>query len=110
MPIVPPSILAAVADYAERLKLRFGPRLRLVRLYGSWARGEAHEHSDIDVAAVIEGLSVNEWREAVGDGWETQCATDIVLSTFVVSGERFDELLRRERRIAADILREGIAP
>ena len=110
MTSVPPFIRVAVADYAERLRHRFGPRLRLVRLYGSWARGEPHEHSDIDVAAVIEGLTVAEWREAVGDVWDTQCATDVVLSPFVVSGERFDELLRRERRIAADILREGIAP
>lgn len=106
----PRSILDAIDDYSRRLRARFGPRLRLVRLYGSWARGEAHEHSDIDVAAVIEQLTFAEWRDAVGEVWATQQSTDIELAPFVVSGDRFDELLRRERRIVTDILREGLAP
>ena len=109
-PSLPGSLVLALRDYAARLQSRFGSRLRFVRLYGSWARGEAHAGSDIDVAAVVEGLTIDEWREAVGDVWLTQEALDVELSPFVLPGARFDLLVRRERRIAADILREGIAP
>ena len=35
---------------------------------------------------------------------------DMALSPFVVWSEHFDLLLRRERRIAADILEQGIDP
>jgi predicted nucleotidyltransferase len=100
---------AALADYAARLRTRFGGRLRLVSLFGSWARGEAHEDSDLDVAVVIEDLTRLEWREAVGLAAFSLIELGEPLSPFVVSGARFDELRARERRIARDILAEGVA-
>ena len=38
----------------------FGARLIYVGLQGSYLRGEATEHSDIDIMVVIDGLSVND--------------------------------------------------
>jgi predicted nucleotidyltransferase len=40
----------------------YGDRLVRVVLYGSYARGEAHEESDVDVAVVLRG-DVNPYRE-----------------------------------------------
>ncbi len=105
---LPPGHREALLAYAARLRARFGARVRFVRLFGSWARGGAHEDSDIDVAVVIEGLTREEWREAVGLAAESTIAGGEPLSPFVVSGEHFDELNRRERRIAADIQRDGV--
>lgn len=106
---LPHDLFEALRAYAERLRARFGARLRLVRLFGSWARGEATEDSDVDVAVVVEGLTRQEWRDAVGDACSLD-ETDVTLSPFVVSGEHFDLLLARERRIAKDILDQGITP
>ena len=109
MPLpLPTSLRPALSAYADREARRFGNRLRFVRLFGSWARGEAHEESDIDVAVVVDGLVFAEWLLSVGDAADVALETSVFLSPFVVSGERFDELLRRERRIAADIMSEGI--
>jgi len=44
----------------DRLKQHFGVRLIYVGLQGSYLRGEATESSDIDVMAVIAGLSVQD--------------------------------------------------
>lgn len=104
-----PGIHAALVDYAARLRWRFGDRLRWVRLFGSWARGEARDDSDIDVAVVIEGMTRDEWREAVGMVFDTEMATEVVLTALALSGERFDTLLAQERGIAEDILRDGVA-
>jgi predicted nucleotidyltransferase len=41
-------------EYGDRLRSMFGARLRDVRVFGSYARGTAHEESDIDV----EGVSI----------------------------------------------------
>lgn len=82
----------------------------MVRLFGSWARGQAREGSDIDLAAVIDGLTRDEWREAIDIATQDELETGVYFSPYLVSGEHFDELCRRERRIAADILAEGIAP
>ena len=47
-----------VAELLEELKARlerlYGPRLRGVRLFGSYARGEADDESDVDVLIVLD--------------------------------------------------------
>ena len=106
---LPDDLRTSLRAYAEKLRARFPGRLRIVRLFGSWARGEAHEASDVDVAVVVEGLTRDEWRDAVALAVEIELGGGATLSPYVVSGEHFDLLVRRERRIAADILREGIA-
>jgi len=106
---LPSDLREALAAYAQRLRDRFGSRVRFVRLFGSWARGEADEDSDVDVAVVVEQLTRDEWRQAVGDAVDVDLDTRTTLSPFVVSGDHFDLLIHRERRIAADILKEGIA-
>jgi predicted nucleotidyltransferase len=100
----------ALQDYAAALKGRFGERLRLVSLFGSWARGEASPDSDVDVAVVIDGLSRAEWADAVGLVCDVEASTDVFLSPFVLSSERFAFLLARERQIAQDIVTQGIPP
>src|SRR5687767_4501136 len=52
---LPPVLARALADYRTRLRARYGPRLADVRLFGPWARGEAHADSDVDVLVLIDG-------------------------------------------------------
>ena len=44
-----------LAEVKESLRLLYGPRLKQVILYGSWARGGATDDSDIDIAVVLGG-------------------------------------------------------
>ena len=62
-----------ISELIQLLQKRFGSRLCYVGLQGSYLRGEATECSDIDIMAVIDGLSVadldvyRESIEAMGD-------------------------------------------
>ena len=80
-----------------------------VRLFGSCARGEAHEGSDVDVAVVLERLD-----------WATRCnvidlATDIGLqhdmrlSPTLFDRATFDRWRAQERPLVMDIERDGVA-
>ncbi len=44
-------------ELTNRLKAAFGPRLKAVGLQGSFARGEATPHSDIDAVVILDTLS-----------------------------------------------------
>jgi predicted nucleotidyltransferase len=55
---------------AEDLRSLYGRRLRRVLLFGSWARGDAHPESDIDLLVVLD---------RVDSGWEEQKRMDDIL-------------------------------
>ena len=42
-------------EFREEIEKLYGKRLKSIILYGSWARGDATEESDIDVLIVLEG-------------------------------------------------------
>jgi predicted nucleotidyltransferase len=44
-----------IREFRTHLEELYGSRLREIILYGSWARGDATEDSDIDVMIVLEG-------------------------------------------------------
>ena len=53
---LPPNARAALEEFAKHLaQVRLPPLSRLV-LYGSYARGDYREDSDLDVAVVFEGV------------------------------------------------------
>jgi predicted nucleotidyltransferase len=51
-------IRQVLAEFKQEIKRLYGPRLKDVILYGSWARGEATAGSDIDLLIVLEGQVV----------------------------------------------------
>ncbi len=52
----PLSILSIITEFREELKNLYSDRLRGVILFGSYARGDYTEESDIDLALLIDGM------------------------------------------------------
>lgn len=77
-------------------------------LFGSRARAEGDENSDVDVLVVIDPYSEEKKRAIWTHGYEVFMTTDINVSPLVLSREQFEGLRSRERRIALDIARDGI--
>jgi predicted nucleotidyltransferase len=50
---------AALGTFVDALHARFGDAVVDVRLFGSFARREANEDSDVDIAVVLERV---DWR------------------------------------------------
>ena len=106
---IPPSLRAPLAAYAVRLRDVFGARVHDVRLFGSYARGEAHEDSDVDVLVLVDGMTDREIGVAAGAAAEVILASGLPLAPLPMSTERFEELRRRERLLARDIDVDGIS-
>jgi len=101
---------AALIDFSARVRAAFGARVTRVALFGSRARGvDVREDSDIDVCVAIAELSWQEKAAVFEFSGAILTEYDVLLSLYLVSTEHLDDLRRRERAIAEDIERDGVA-
>ena len=101
----PPEIASAVA---VDLKGVYGDRLKKVVLYGSWARGDAHPESDVDILVVLDRVdSWSEERDRMDDVlWKHSLENSTVVSALIVS-ER--DHARQAEPVLIRAATEGIA-
>lgn len=99
----------ALAALKRRLTAEWGQRLEKMVLYGSRARGDYDARSDVDVAVIVQGLDRPEKRRIYDVIAEVELEHLTPLSTLVLSSAEYHGLLDRERRIAVDVEREGVA-
>jgi predicted nucleotidyltransferase len=52
---LPPELASTLAELESGLKDLYGDRFRGLLLYGSYARGEADEGSDVDLLVLLDG-------------------------------------------------------
>jgi predicted nucleotidyltransferase len=104
-----PSFLAnALSSYKRRLVHRFGDRLQLVALFGSWARGDQHGESDVDVLVLIRSATQSEQNEAAGMVADVDLETEVWLTPKVYSTQQFEHLKAIESPFARSITHDAI--
>lgn len=106
---LPPALRLALTAYAERLRPIFGERLLELRLFGSFARGEAHEDSDVDVLVVVEGLTDLEIGVVAGEAAPIIQQSGLALAPLPMSSARLATLRQQRVGLATSLDRDGIA-
>ncbi len=89
----PVGVAAAVAG---DLRALYGRRLRRVLLFGSWARGDAHPESDIDLLVVLDRVE-SPWEELRRMDeilWRHSYRADVVISAVPVGEDELGEATR----------------
>jgi uncharacterized protein len=104
---VPAPIRNVVSDLEKGLKALYGERFRGLLLYGSYARGEEREGSDVDLLLLLEG-PVNPAREILRSSsvkWPLSLEAGLTLSLIPVSVQDFEQA---ETMFLRTVRREGI--
>jgi predicted nucleotidyltransferase len=106
---VPQVVRENLRAFREGLRVRFGARLVSVRLFGSYARGLAHEESDVDCLVLLDRVDTADDRAV------TDLAADltwqvggVVISPLIMSEDAFERWKASERQVAVEIEREAI--
>ena len=87
----------------------YGDKIRAIYLYGSYARGDFDEESDIDFAAIVEDEKPQwneKYEELVHKAGELDLEYEIFISPKVISSEHFDKYFP-ELPYYRNILKEG---
>lgn len=101
------SIEPVLRQFKSRIEPLYGNRLNKVMLFGSWARDEATDDSDIDVAVVLEG-NVKPGRELdsmIDAITDINLEFGVLLSVYPVSK---DDYANRKSPLLINLRKEGI--
>ena len=99
---------AALAEFVRAARARLGAELCDAVHFGSRARGQGDEDSDLDVALIVSAAGYACRRELHDLAFDIGLAHGVMLAPTVIEKARLDELARRERRFAAELARDGI--
>ncbi len=80
-------IITLIRDFVRRLS-REGIPVEKAFLYGSYARGEENEESDIDIMLVSEIFDKDD-DQTIGKTWRISRSVDVRLEPYTVGKERF---------------------
>ncbi|MCA9790590.1 MAG: nucleotidyltransferase domain-containing protein [Candidatus Eremiobacteraeota bacterium] len=93
------------AEFAAQVRARYGPRARCIKLFGSRARRDARDDSDMDVLVLIQDCSLAD-RGAVSLLLERWMGFEV--TPRVMAPEQFERLLGLERLFPKEVVRDGI--
>jgi predicted nucleotidyltransferase len=105
---IPVALRPALETYAARLRVIFGDRLRELRLFGSYARGEADEDSDVDVLVLVDGLRDVEIGTVAAEAAYVVIDTGLPLAPLPMATAELETLRKGERLLARDLDTQGI--
>ena len=97
----------AVLAFARKTREALGDRVVHIILYGSRARGDYTDDSDIDVLIVVRGISKEEAEERLSWlAWEVLEEYEELLAEFVVTENEYEP--DRERAFFINVKEEGV--
>ena len=108
-PQLPVMVETTLHAFLAGVRERFGPRVAEIRLFGSYARGDARADSDVDCLVLLDRVDRDDDR-AITDlaadlTWQI---AGVVVSPMIMSVAEFKAWKALERRTPLEIEREGI--
>jgi predicted nucleotidyltransferase len=94
-------------EFREEIEKLYGKRLKSIILYGSWARGDATEDSDIDVLIVLErkvipGKEIDRMIDIITD---INLKHGVLISVYPISEEDYSKI---NSPLLINVRREGV--
>jgi predicted nucleotidyltransferase len=101
----------ALEEFSKRV-FDFMPQVQCLVLFGSAARGEMTKTSDVDILVVVPNLPQESFNELMRHvdrlAREIAAVYPLSLAPITMTVKDFEAALREKRRIAQDVLRDGL--
>ncbi len=89
--------------------------VRKILLFGSYARGDAHQHSDLNLCVVVDPDAEQPLEEWPSKSWlyrtaeltQRICTAELAIDPYIFTEGEFDALREREHPLVERILEEG---
>jgi predicted nucleotidyltransferase len=102
----------ALETFVSRLRQLYCDDVQLVMLFGSKARGDFDEQSDLDLLVVVRYPSEVHWRhwqQIANIAWEVELKYGVVLTTIIRTPAAFKQMQRDRLLLYRNIERDGVS-
>ncbi|MFW6238608.1 MAG: nucleotidyltransferase family protein [Halanaerobiales bacterium] len=97
-----------IKKFTNEIQDKYADEVRTMILFGSYARGESTENSDIDILVVWDG-DRNEGAEKIEDiAYDYLLNKGLYFSVKVLSAEQYESLQEKESPFLKNVLQEGV--
>jgi len=100
--------ISALSQYLTILRSNFRDKIVDVLLFGSVARGEYDEESDMDILVIVENGDAKFREEVSMASYEPMLRNDVVMSSFVMDKAMYNWHRKYKDPLYNMIKREGI--
>ena len=81
-------------DFTSKVKLLLGNRIKRIILYGSYARGDYNDNSDIDIM-ILTNLNfeeIEEYRDKISDiAFDIELEKGVIISPVIKNIDKYNE-------------------
>lgn len=106
---IPEAVKGAVSKFVKEVRKELGERVRDIRLYGSFARGEGRIDSDIDVAVIVDKRDITVTRTLRRIAAEISLEADRLLSIVILEDRSHQTGIAESYPLHRKIDQEGIS-
>mgnify|MGYP004568170589 CR=1 FL=1 len=89
-----PSIINNIInDFANKVKILLGDRVKKIILYGSYARGDYNKNSDIDVMILtdLNAKEIEEYRDKISDiAFDIELEKGVIISPVIKNIDKYN--------------------
>jgi predicted nucleotidyltransferase len=108
---IAPIVARSIERFRAALDRHFTGRMREFVLFGSQARGDATEESDIDLLVVLDRVDEGDRPRIYELAYDAGIEGDelVSISPLIYGAEHAADMRSREKRLMREIARDGIA-
>ena len=101
--------MCVAREFADWLRAELGDIVLDVRVFGSTARGEVHDESDVDVFLLVSRpLTMDEKLEVAGKMFDLLMETDIFVQWLEQTEKQWETPMVRESGLGRAVRQEGV--
>ena len=106
-----PNEWAGLMTFIDRLQQRYGDDLRCVKLFGSKARGDFDDESDLDILIILR-MDPDKfrcyWNEIVDMAWQVEWTHGLVTSLIIKDESEYERFTDSNLLLSRNIEHDGI--
>jgi len=103
-----PTEKLALREYLQRLRQAFGSEVLSIKLYGSKARGDHREDSDLDLMVRVGQDNRQAYANMYLIASEIELKYDLILGMMLVGPTHYDLMRRLGEPLYGNVQREGV--